>query len=270
MNLSASLVLFHNDSSQYEQAINSFLESCPGILYVVDNSAFALQHPLFLHPRVRYFHARENLGFGKAHNLAITMATDTSDAHLILNPDISFEPNVLAELCQFLEVNPKVGAVMPQVNYPDGSLQRLCKLLPTPADLILRRFAPGRIKEKINQRYEMFGLAQDKPSCVPTLSGCFLLIRSNLLHRIGGFDERFFMYLEDVDLVRRIGDISKTVYYPSVQVIHSYAKGSYRNWKLLGYHLRSAIQYFNKWGWFFDSTRRMRNRNALVNLRAPR
>ncbi len=267
MNISASLVLFHNDPTQYGQAMRCFLDGCDGILYVVDNSTVQLQHELFAHPRVRYLHAGENLGFGKAHNRAIAMAAGISDAHLLLNPDISFKPQVLPELGQFLGANPDVGAVMPRITYPDGSPQRLCKLLPTPIDLILRRFIPSeRIKEKINQRYEMQGLVQDRPSRVPTLSGCFLLIRSDILHRVGGFDERFFMYLEDVDLVRRIGDVAETVYQPSVEVVHAYAKGSYRNRKLLGYHLRSAIQYFNKWGWFFDSTRKMRNRNALINL----
>ncbi|WP_310564653.1 glycosyltransferase family 2 protein [Hydrogenophaga sp.] len=264
MNLSASLVLFHNDPTQYGQAMRCFLEGCDGVLYVVDNSMVPLQHELFAHPRVRYVHAGDNLGFGKAHNRAIAMAAGTSDAHLLLNPDISFEPHVLPELGRFLKANQEVGAVMPRITYPDGSLQRLCKLLPTPVDLILRRFIPSeRIKAKINQRYEMHGLTQDRPSRVPTLSGCFLLIRSDLLHRMGGFDERFFMYMEDVDLVRRIGDVAETVYLPSVQVVHAYAKGSYRNRKLLGYHLRSAVLYFSKWGWWLDRTRRERNRKAL-------
>jgi len=260
MNLSASLVLFHNDPTQFGLAMSCFLEGCEGILYVVDNSTVRLQHELFAHPRVRYVHAEENLGFGKAHNRAIAMVAGTSDLHLLLNPDISFEPNVLPELVRFLKTNPAVGAVMPRITYPDGNLQRLCKLLPTPADLILRRFISfAYIKEKINMRYEMHRLPQNRPSRVPTLSGCFLLIRSELLYRLGGFDERFFMYLEDVDLVRRIGDVAETVYQPSVQVVHAYAKGSYRNRRLLGYHLVSAIKYFNKWGWIVDPTRRTRN-----------
>lgn len=271
MNLSASLVLFHNDPTQYGQAMRCFLEGCNGVLYVVDNSTAPLQHELFANPRVRYVHAGENLGFGKAHNRAIAMAAGTSDAHLLLNPDISFEPHVLPELGRFLRANPGAGAVMPRITYPDGSLQRLCKLLPTPVDLILRRFIPSeRIKAQINQRYELHGLAKDRPSRVPTLSGCFLLIRSELLHRLGGFDERFFMYMEDVDLVRRIGDVAETVYLPSIWVMHAYAKGSYRNRKLLGYHLRSAVLYFFKWGWWLDRTRRERNREALEMMQARR
>jgi GT2 family glycosyltransferase len=267
MILSGSLVLFHNDAAQYEQSMRCFLGGCDGLLYVVDNSDVPLQHELFAHPRVRYVHAGKNLGFGKAHNRALTMVAGNSDAHLLLNPDISFDQDVLPELVHFLEVNRGVGAVMPRINFPDGSLQRLCKLLPTPVDLIFRRFVPFELfKKKINERYEMHGLVQNKPSRVPTLSGCFLLIRNNLLHRLGGFDERFFMYMEDVDLVRRIGDVADTVYMPSVQVVHAYAKGSYRNPKLLGYHLRSAIKYFNKWGWFFDETRSNRNRNAIKQM----
>lgn len=267
MKLSASLVLFHNDPNQYGSAIRSYLNGCDGFLYVVDNSAAPLEHELFSHPRVRYVHAGENLGFGKAHNLAINLAS-TSDAHLLLNPDIEFEPHVLPELAAFLQSNPDVGALMPRINYPDGSLQRLCKLLPTPVDMIFRRFIPSEgIKAKINQRYEMYELPQDKPSCVPTLSGCFLLTRTRLLHTLGGFDERFFMYMEDVDLVRRIGDVARTVYLPSVQVAHAYAQGSYHDRKLLGYHMRSAALYFFKWGWFFDRTRKERNRAASAGLK---
>lgn len=263
MKLTASLVLFHNDPVQFGASIRSFLEGCDGFLYVVDNSAEPLKHQLFSHFRVKYFFAGENLGFGKAHNRAIEFMVGDSDVHLLLNPDVVFRPHVLPELVAFLDAYPQVGALMPKIVYPDGSLQNLCKLLPTPIDLIFRRFISSeRIKAIVNRRYEMHGLPQDVPSCVPTLSGCFLLVRSKLLRKLGGFDERFFMYMEDVDLVRRIGDEAMTVYFPKVEVVHDYAKGSYRNRKLLAYHLRSAFLYFSKWGWFFDRVRWSRNRSA--------
>ena len=270
MNISASLVLFHNDPVQYEVAIHCFLSGCNGTLYVIDNSVVPLRHELFKNDRVCYVHAGQNLGFGRAHNIAINMAVRSSDAHLLLNPDVSFEPHVLFELSEFMRANSNVGAIMPRINYPDGRLQHLCKLLPTPVDLILRRFIPfERIRSKLNQRYEMHALSQVKPSPVPSLSGCFLLIRSEILSILGGFDERFFMYLEDVDLVRRIGDVTETVYLPLVQVSHAYAKGSYLNKKLLFFHVRSAIQYFNKWGWLFDQDRSKRNSKAVIRLRTP-
>lgn len=269
MRISASLVLFHNEPHHFEVAISSFLNGCDGILCVVDNSLTPLRSELFNNARVRYLHVGENLGFGRAHNYAIALLDNSSDVHLILNPDIVFEVYVLPELSKFLLLNPNVGALMPRVNYPDGSLQRLCKLLPTPLDLIIRRFIPfDWLKARLNQRYELYELPQDRPSCVPSLSGCFLLVRTKLLHQLGGFDQRYFMYLEDVDLVRRIGDVAQTMYLPSVHVTHVHAKGSYYNRKLLCYHLYSAVSYFSKWGWFIDRARHARNaavRDSLQN-----
>lgn len=260
MRVTASLVLFHNDPDLYGQAIQSFLNGCDGVLYVIDNSSEPLEHELFRHPRVYYMHPGRNLGFGAAHNLAISEISSASNFHLILNPDISFGTGVLTHLVGVMQAHPEIGALMPRINYPDGSLQRLCKLLPNPLDLILRRFIPLKlVQSRINRRYELHDLPQDRLVEVPTVSGCFLLARIELLQKVGGFDERYFMYLEDVDLVRRIGDVARVVYDPCVNVTHAYAKDSYRNKKLLGYHLVSAIRYFTKWGWWFDSDRRKRN-----------
>ena len=74
------------------------------------------------------------------------------------------------------------------------------------------------------------------------------------------------MYAEDLDLCRRIGAQSKTVFYPKVCVYHAYAKGSYHNSRLLRYHLNSTFKYFNKWGWLFDSERRRRNRECRRHI----
>lgn len=268
MRISSSLVLFHNVPELYEQAILSFLDGCDGVLYVMDNSATPLEHDLFGHSRVRYIFNRANLGFGAAHNRAITAVGGDSDFHLILNPDISFGIDVIAHMVSVMHNNPGIGALMPRVIYPDGTLQRLCKLLPTPIDLILRRFIPIKsVQSGINRRYELHDLPQDRLVDVPTISGCFLLVRTELLFKLSGFDERYFMYLEDVDLVRRIGDVARVVYDPHVSVTHAYAKGSYRNKKLLAYHMASAVRYFTKWGWWFDPVRKKRNSAVLSYLR---
>lgn len=95
-----------------------------------------------------------------------------------------------------------------------------------------------------------------------------MFMRVSVLKQIGGFDERFFMYAEDLDLCRRIGEVAKTVYYPKVFVYHEYAKGSYKNKKLLKYHIQSVVKYFNKWGWVFDNKRRLVNQRFLAKYRS--
>lgn len=102
---------------------------------------------------------------------------------------------------------------------------------------------------------------------VPSLSGCFMFVRIAVLKKVGGFDERYFMYAEDLDLCRRIGKVSRTMYYPNVVVYHEYAKGSYKNRRLLRYHLSSVVKYFNKWGWVWDLDRKIINKRILDNLK---
>ena len=97
---------------------------------------------------------------------------------------------------------------------------------------------------------------------VPSLSGCFMFMRVDVLRKIGGFDERFFMYAEDLDLSRRIGTVSDTIFNPNIIVMHGYDKGSYKSWKLLRFHIFSVFKYFNKWGWFFDSYRKDINKKC--------
>ncbi len=246
----------------------SFLNGCEkGILVISDNSDSRLSHPLLENPRVRYIFNNANIGFGAAHNNAFSTISSNSDFHLILNPDITFLPDVIPHIVKVMQHSLGIGVLMPRVNYPDGSLQRLCKLLPTPIDLIFRRFIPIKsLQNRINYRYELHDLPQDKLLDVPSISGCFLMLRSRLFRDIGGFDERYFMYLEDVDLVRRIGALARVVYDPRVSVVHEYAKGSYRNKKLLVYHMKSAVRYFTKWGWWFDLQRKERNTVIMVHL----
>jgi GT2 family glycosyltransferase len=268
MKVSASLVLFNNPVLMIYRAVDCFLKSgANGPLVIIDNSSEPILKELLNSELIIYKHGGGNIGFGAGHNLALSIIGGSSDIHLLMNPDVSFDPGVVQHIHNVMIENTHIGAAMPQVVYPDGSLQQLCKLLPTPLDLIFRRFIPIQaVRDTLNARYELHCLAQDKISFVPTLSGCFLFIRTTLLHQLGGFDTRYFMYMEDIDLVRRIGDLSLTAYVPSVKVMHEYSKGSYHQKKLLKYHIRSAIKYFFKWGWFFDPIRKKRNKETLVSI----
>jgi hypothetical protein len=272
--INASIVLYHNKKEQILKTINSFLNTSMSVrLYLVDNSSNDnLKELSTIDRRVEYIFNNANLGYGSAHNIAIKKSIgDSVPYHLVLNPDVYFDKGVIEELYDFMEKNKSVGSVMPKVLYPDGELQYLCKLLPTPLDLILRRFIPSKKwKEKRNEIYELKFTNYDEIMNVPCLSGCFMFIRTSILKEIGGFDERFFMYLEDVDLCRRINQKARIVYFPKVEIIHNYEKGSYKKIRLLLYHIISACKYFNKWGWFFDNERKIINKKTIYMLQNKR
>jgi len=266
--VSASIVVYNNDPADVTAAIRSVLSSAMRVrCTVVDNSPNSDLRQAVTESGAHYIHAGKNCGFGAGHNIVLKGDIDLAEYHLVLNPDVYFEPDILLSLYRLMSDNQDVGLVMPRILYPDGDEQRLCKQLPSPIDLLIRRFV-GQIGRRLFatqlNRYELRYLDLKVPREIPNLSGCFMFVRSEILRQVGFFDERFFMYMEDVDLCRRIGRLSKTAFYPKVSITHGYAKGSYRNPKLLKYHLQSAFRYFCKWGWIFD-----RERNVLNKRTSP-
>lgn len=103
------------------------------------------------------------------------------------------------------------------------------------------------IVEKNDYYYEMRDTGYNKIMEVPLLSGCFMFLRTDIFVKVNGFDERFFMYMEDFDLCRRIEEISKVVFYPETEIVHNHARESHKNLKMTLEHTKSAIKYFIKW-----------------------
>jgi len=265
--INISIVLYNTQLNLITDIIKKIKEiTCVNEVYLIDNSS--IEDNSFSNCGATYIFNNKNLGYGAGHNIALkkTILADIK-YHLVLNPDILIEPDVLDRLLEQMEYNKDIGLIMPNIKYPDGQIQHLCKLIATPIDLIGRRFIPLKkwIDER-NNKYELHFTGYNRTMQVPSLSGCFMLLRTEVLEEIGGFDERFFMYCEDLDLCRRVGQVSKTIFYPEVSVIHNYEKGSYKNSKLLKYHIQSAFKYFNKWGWFFDKERRRINKETLDRL----
>jgi len=262
--ISASIVVYKNDPSLLQTAVHSFLNSSvTGPLAIIDNSPSDSLREVCQGKEVTYIFNNKNLGYGKGHNLAIRRQIDQSLYHLVLNPDVSFGPAVLGKLFDFMENNPQAGLVMPKVFGSDGRLQMLCKLLPTPFDLATRRFFPYKDWFKSqNAKYEMKESGYQQVMNVPFLSGCFMFLRNEALRKAGLFDERFFLYAEDTDLSRRLHCQFETLYFPGTEISHVHARGSYKDFGLTFHNIKSAIQYFNKWGWFFDEERTRINRKA--------
>ena len=268
MRISISIVAYNSSRDDLALVIGCAAKIIPlHTIYVVDNSPSDGIRGFVnsITPKVEYIYGQGNVGFGAAHNIAIAESIKKGiEYHIVLNPDIEFKEGVVESLIKFMDENLDVGLVVPKVLYPNGELQYLCKLLPTPSDWIFRRFVPFRnIVGKRNKRYEMHFSGYDKIMNVPYLSGCFMFFRVSILQEIGLFDEKIFMYGEDTDITRRIYRRHKAVFYPYVLITHRHNKGSYRNFRLLWIHIKAAVYYFNKWGWFFDAERKNINSEVV-------
>lgn len=270
--INVSIVLYNNPTAEVERLLDS-LFACKGYelinkIYLLDNSEKDnLKYLSQYGSKIIYWHSTSNLGYGTAHNVAMHKSIRNDiDYHLVVNPDICFTDDVLSELFMYMTNNQDVGLVMPKVCYPDGKIQPLCRTIPNPSYLFARRFLPVKWTAKIFKADSLQDFNYDQVANVPCLSGCFMFLRVDSLKKIGGFDERFFMYLEDFDLVRRIHANYKTIYYPHVIVNHDFKKQSYKNIKLLLWHISSAIKYYNKHGWIFDKQRTELNYKFLSSL----
>ena len=264
--LNTSIVLYNHSVVEIESLIKSLRQSKQvDEMFLIDNSP--VRNPDFEKLPATYIFNNKNLGYGAAHNIAIRKTIEQDiPFHLVVNPDIEFESSILEELEDFMQKNSDVGLLMPKVLYPTGEIQYLCKLLPKPSDLFFRRFLPSKWSQQSNERFELRQSGYDKLMDVPYLSGCFMLLRTQALKNVGLFDERFFMYPEDIDLTRRIHREYRTVFYPNVSVVHNHTRGSYKSGRLLWIHLINMIRYFNKWGWFFDAERKKVNEETLRKL----
>lgn len=265
--ITVSIVTYHHSIGEVCKVVTSVLSDSVMKLYIVDNSTNdTLREISAISEKIKYIHSM-NLGYGAGHNIAIREAIELgSTYHVVVNPDIYFKNGVLEKLVEYMEKNKDVGQIMPKVYYPNGDLQCLCKLIPTPLDLIFKRFLPYFMTKKRMYRFQLGFTGYDKIMNVPYLSGCFMFFRISVLQEIGLFDERFFMYPEDIDITRRIHEKYKTIFFPDVSIIHAHAAASKTNFKMLKVHILNMIKYFNKWGWYFDSRRKIINKKVLKDL----
>jgi GT2 family glycosyltransferase len=234
-------------------------------IVLVDNSPEVNVLPSFSNDQVKVIRPGTNIGYGSGHNLAFAQSEE-NEYHAALNTDLTYGPEVLPTLLEFLDARPDVGLVMPRVCYPDGSIQHLCRLLPHPLDVFGRGFMAGtRWVERRNDVYEFRDWDYSSEKEFPFLSGCFMMLRRSVIAEVGGFDERFFMYGEDVDLSRRINRRHGTVFFPHVTVFHEYRSqsGGFRR-KIS--KIINLSRYFNKWGWINDKERDLLNARTIGHV----
>lgn len=253
--ITCCIVLYKNDIKMLKDAIASFLNTKLNVkLYLIDNSPTNNLKILVIDNRIEYIHNPSNPGFGAAHNIAIKKSFElNSTYHLVLNPDVYFEKGTLEKVYEFMEKNLKIGQLMPKVTYPNGEFQYLCKTNPTLFDLFARGFMPNFLKKIFQKRMNKYEYKdhnyEDIIYDIPYLSGCFMFLRTETLKKVGFFDDKIFMYLEDADLTRRFLEVSRTVYFPKAHIFHHFAKLTHKKVKFKWITVQSAFIYFNKWGW---------------------
>ena len=273
MRLTVSVVIHKTPFEQISKLADSLLRSDIETIYIVDNSPQIMPYSNILEslsPAIKYIKT-ENNGFGAAHNVAIREVLARNDLpddfHLVVNPDVYWEDDVLHSLVEEMKRNEKIGMIMPKIFYPDGDLQLSCRRLPSPFDLFLKRLMPPSLKKKRMEKYLLEVHDHDRPLNCPYLLGSFLLFRNVALKSEGIFDERFFMYPEDIDITRRIHRNWITLYWPEVSVIHEHAAASRKSIKMFRIHFVNMVKYFNKWGWFCDKERKSFNKKLMQNVK---
>lgn len=247
----ASLVVFKTAP----QMLHDLLQSLPSSVFttVIDNSPTpVLQSTVSEIPRAAYHFTGQNLGYGKGHNLGLSLSPPSA-FHLIVNPDIIINPGTLEQMLCYMMQHPDIGILAPKLLHDDGSIQYLNRRYPAVLDLVLRHMPPGLLTKRMIRRlhdHEMRDTGYDAVCDVECISGALMLCKRAALESVGGFDPGYFMYCEDFDLCRALQRQGmRTVCYPDASAVHLWTRASSKESYMTFVHIQSMLRFFNKWGW---------------------
>jgi len=217
-----------------------------------DDSIGVMRNRLSAYPNVRIVDAPGHLGFGRGNNYGARYAS--GEYILILNPDTQPEHDALERLVGYLEEDESIGIIAPRLVFPDGTVRDSYRTFPSLPDMIVKRTFLRHIFRK---RLAHFLQYEQDPTTVRDVDwvvGAFMLMKRDLFTALGGFDERFFLFLEDTDLCRRCWQMQKRV------VFRGDVRANDGKQRLSGdtflsiltkrtgrIHIVSAIKYFWKW-----------------------
>ncbi|UZE95122.1 glycosyltransferase family 2 protein [Alkalimarinus alittae] len=265
--LTASCVLYNPDKKMLAQTLDS-LDAAVRVLNT-DNAGHLLP-PLYMinnadtefsdyydfkqlsNCRVVARSKHGNVGYGAGHNIAIKEVE--SKYHLVINPDVILHEDSLLNAIQYMDDNPDVALLSPFSTDPQtGQLQYLCKKFPSIAVLALR-FIDNTV---LNNLFRTILARYEERQCIMAnelfdaeiVSGCFMLYRTDVLKRLGGFDERYFLYFEDFDLSIRTGQLGKIVCHPGVRIMHHGGGAGRKGREHFHLFMRSAKLFFDQYGW---------------------
>lgn len=254
--LSISIVLYNNKADTLDGIIKNISNVTRNLskvdLFLVNNSPSNVQMKQYLekYSSLRWVHVispKVNNGFGSGNNLVLPYLR--SDYHLIMNPDIFIkDENQVDMMVSYLKKHPHVGLLAPLIKFPNGEVQHLLKRKSTLLDMAIRFVElPGTKKRRdwfvnLPDGYEHTHEAENVP-------GSFLFFRTDVFKKIQGFDEKYFLYMEDCDITMKVNQISSTVFFPEATVYHEWQRANRKTAKGILQMMSSMVIYFNKWGW---------------------
>ena len=234
-----------------EQCLNSVLRSVPDAqILVVDNKSDdgSVEYLRERFPQAEIIANDFNAGFGKANNMALAKAT--GKYVLFLNPDTVVAERTIPGCTEYMESHPEVGAIGVRMQYGNGRFAlESRRSLPTPSVSFWHMTGLGKLfpKSKVFARYHLTYLDKDSECPIDVVSGAYMFIRKEALDKVGGFDEAFFMYGEDIDLSYRILQAGYQNRYLPLPIVHykgeSTTKTSYRYVQVF---YDAMIIFFNK------------------------
>ncbi len=249
------VIVTYNSESTIESCLTALIQSLKSIkteIIVVDNNSKDSTSQIISKdfPQVKLIQNSENLGFGKANNLALKKAQ--GEFILILNPDAIVNEKTIAALLKNIKKNEKFGFVTPRLTLKNGEIDPACKRsFPTPEVSFYKMFLLHKFFPK-SPKFTAYNLSTypEKDSfTVDSISGAFMLCRKSLLEEIGYFDEDYFMYGEDLDFCLRAKKAGfENAYFGEIEVTHlkSVSSKNLTNIKALFEFYKAMLIFYNK------------------------
>ena len=253
----SAIVVAYNSGPQLRRCLDSIQdelrrEDITGEIWIVDNASHdGATLGLSSEPGVEVLQNEKNLGFGAAVNQGFRRSR--GDLILLLNPDAELEPGALAPLIDVLRRDAATDLAAPTLILPSGRRQASPRRFYSLADALARRtpLARSAIGRRLLSKHLMAAADSDGPQSVDWVSGAAMLLRRSAVPTAGPFDERYFLYFEDVDLCRRLAaNGRKVTFEPAARVRHALAAGSRQQvpWNPLWWrHLHSGLLFARAW-----------------------
>lgn len=240
-------IVTHNNQNVIYDTISSILKFTDNIdfkLYVVDNASTdnTIQILENFKDDIILIKNDVNYGFSVSHNKVIDIIN--SDYHFVINPDIFIDSYVVDEMCTFFYNNEDIVLAMPKILNFDSTVQYLPKKVPK-IKYLLSGFFP--FLSKIRDEYTMKNFDFSDITDIDFCSGCFMVCKTKTLKSVEGFDTRYFMYFEDIDLTLTLKQLGRVVINPHSYVYHLWNRDSHKNLKYLFIQILSMLKFFNKW-----------------------